>query len=128
MEKPDVVTISAEEYAVEGTSVWVPLTDKEWPIPSGHPARIVSMTLMKTLWIQPKGSPRRAGQQIYSSNGRNQSTYRCRSFEWGQICPPPIDTGGQPSFQAVLPLLLDVPCIHPCAFLMPHGASMNSYQ
>ena len=28
MEKPDVVTMSAEEYAVEGTSVWVPLTDE----------------------------------------------------------------------------------------------------
>ena len=28
MEKPDVVPISAEEYAVEGTSVWVPLTDE----------------------------------------------------------------------------------------------------
>ena len=44
MEKPDVVPISAEEYAVEGASVWVPLTDKKWPIPSGHPARIVSVT------------------------------------------------------------------------------------
>ena len=84
-----MVTISAEEYGVEGTSGWVPLTDKKWPIPSGHSARIVSMTLMKTLWIQPKGSPRTAGQRIYSTNGRNQSTYRCRSFEWGQICPPP---------------------------------------
>ena len=27
MEKPDVVTISAEKYAVEGTSVWLALTD-----------------------------------------------------------------------------------------------------
>ena len=44
MEKPDMVTISAEEHAVEGTSVWVPLTDKNWPIPSGCPARIMSMT------------------------------------------------------------------------------------
>ena len=27
MEKPDVVTISSEKYAVEGSSVWLPLTD-----------------------------------------------------------------------------------------------------
>ena len=50
MEKPDVVTISAEEYAVEGTSVWVPLTDKNSIRLScqNHEYDI----LMKTLWIR----------------------------------------------------------------------------
>ena len=42
------------------------------------------------------------------------------AFEWGQI-------GGQLNFQAVLPLLLNVPCTYMFIF-MPRVTSMNSYQ
>ena len=154
MEKPDVVTISAEEYAVEGTSVWVPLTDEKLAnsirsscqnreydvdkdavemVPEDHPEEQVSEF---TPPVEEINLPTVATKMASSSSRAKLSSPKSAPLIPTQLSPfyeahsrlmddpTPgdavllnggrfvhlLDTGGQPSFQAVLPLLLDVPC------------------
>ena len=154
MEKPDVVTISAEEYAVEGTSVWVPLTDetlansirsscqnREYDVdgdavemvPEDHPEEQVSEF---TPPVEEINLPTVAAKMASSSSRAEPGPLKSAPLVPTQLSPfyeahsrlmddpTPgdavllnggrfvhlLDTGGQPSFQAVLPLLLDVPC------------------
>ena len=152
MEKPDVVTISAEKYEVKGTSDWVPLTDETLAnsIRSSCQNREYDVGDAVTV---PKDGPEKQDSTFTSlveeinlpTVARKVSSRRIRtnpappksaSLKPTQLCPfqeahshlmaDPnlgdsvllnggrfvhlLDTGGQPSFQAVLPLLLDVPC------------------
>ena len=163
MEKPDVVTISAEKYAVEGTSVWLPLTDDKM-------ASSIKSSCQKRKYHIPEDGPKdRRGKlaqpviEINSSIAASKATSRSSpadpsNFESDSLNLQPsantadvsafqqahfrlmrnpnlgevillngaqfvhlLDTGGQPSFQAVLPLLLDVPCTYVLVFNAAEG-------
>ena len=157
MEKPDVVTISAEKFAVKGTSVWLPLTN-------GKMASSIKSSCQKREYHTPKdGLKDRRGklaQPVFeinpptshssyadssdtesdslhlqlSANTADVSAFqkahfrlmRDRSLEEGILLNGAqfihlLDTGGQPSFQAVLPLLLAVPCTYVLVFNAAEG-------
>ena len=163
MEKPDVVTISAEEYAVEGTSVWLPLTDDKMAssIRSSCQNHKYIMATVATPEARPEGQLSRLAQSIKEIDrpAAASKTISCSSraepsctksdslplqpsaqpaelspfhqahfrlthdlgLEEGMLLDGArfvhlLDTGGQPSFQAVLPLLLDVPCTYVLVF------------
>ena len=163
MEKPDVVTISAEKYAVEGTSVWLPLTDdkmassiksscqkRKYHIPEdgledrrGKLAQPVieinppsaaskatscssradpSDTESDSLHLQPSAntSDVSAFHQAHSRLMRDPSLGEGMLLNGAQFVHL-LDTGGQPSFQAVLPLLLGVPCTYVLVFNAAEG-------
>ena len=163
MEKPDVVTISAEKYAVEGTSVWLPLTDdkmassiksscqkRQYHIPedspedrrgklaqpvieinppiaaskaTSHSSRAApSDTDSDSLHLQPPANTAdvSAFQQAHFRLMRDPSLGEGILLNGAQFVHL-LDTGGQPSFQAVLPLLLDVPCTYVLVFNAAEG-------
>ena len=163
MEKPDVVTISAEKYAVEGTSVWLPLTDdkmassiksscqkRQYHIPEDSPedrrgklAQPVieinppiaaskatshssradpSDTDSDSLHLQPPANTAdvSAFQQAHFRLMRDPSLGEGILLNGAQFVHL-LDTGGQPSFQAVLPLLLDVPYTYVLVFNAAEG-------
>ena len=163
MEKPDVVTISAEKFAVEGTSVWLPLTDDKM-------ASSIKSSCQKREYHTPEdGSKDRRGKlaqpvieinpPIAASKATSRSSYADPSdTESDSLHLQPsvdmsafqqahfdlmrdpslgegillngarfihlLDTGGQPSFQAVLPLLLDVPCTYVLVFNAAEGLNV----
>ena len=164
MEKPDVVTISAEEYAVEGTSVWLPLTDETMANSIRLSCQnrkydiMATATTLKDRQEVDESLIPKARQEVKHSDYMqpleeiNQSTIATKTASRSSRAEPGptksgsrpptklspfqqahlhlmhdlslgegmllngarfvhlLDTGGQPSFQAVLPLLLDVPC------------------
>ena len=154
MEKPDVVTISAEKYAVEGTSVWLPLTDdkmassiksscqkRQYHIPEDGPEDRHSKLAQPGVEINPPISASKSTSRSSradpsntesdslhlqsSANTADASAFHQAHFRLmhdpslgegmllnGAQFVHLLDTGGQPSFQAVLPLLLDVPCTY----------------
>ena len=163
MEKPDVVTISAEEYAVEGTSVWLPLTDDKMAssIRSSCQNRKYHMAAVAIPEDRPEGQLSRLAQSVVeinrptavskatsrssraepsptksdslplqpSAHPAKLSPFHQAHFSLTHDLGPEegmlldgarfvhlLDTGGQPSFQAVLPLLLDVPCTYVLVF------------
>ena len=164
MEKPDVVTISAEKYAVEGTSVWVPLTDDKMASSIRSSCQNRKYHIMATVAIpkdRPEGQFSRLAQSVMEINRPtavskttsrssraepsrtksdslplqpsaqpaelspfHQAHFRLThdlGLEEGMLLDGArfvhlLDTGGQPSFQAVLPLLLDVPCTYVLVF------------
>ena len=163
MEKPDVVTISAEKYAVEGTSVWLPLTDdkmassiksscqkRKYHIPedsledrhgklaqprieinpptaasraTSHSSRANSSdTESDSLHLQPSANTAdvSAFHQAHFRLMHNPSLGEGILLNGAQFVHL-LDTGGQPSFQAVLPLLLDVPCTYVLVFNAAEG-------
>ena len=163
MEKPDVVTISAEKYAVEGTSVWLPLTDdkmassiksscqkrqyhipedgpedqhSKWAQPvieinshitaskaTSHSSRAdPSDTEIDSLHLQPSANTAdvSAFHQAHFRLMRDPSLGEGILLNGAQFVHL-LDTGGQPSFQAVLPLLLDVPCTYVLVFNAAEG-------
>ena len=163
MEKPDVVTISAEKYAVEGTSVWLPLTDdkmassiksscqkRQYHLPVNGPEDRHSTLAQPVIEINP---PTAASETTFcsshadpsdtesdslhlqpSANTADVSAFHQAHFRLmrdpslgegillnGAQFVHLLDTGGQPSFQAVLPLLLDVPCTYVLVFNAAEG-------
>ena len=163
MEKPDVVTISAETYAVEGTSVWLPLTDekmassiksscqkRKYHIPENSPedrrgklaqpvieinppiaaSKVTSHssradpsdTESDSLHLQPSANTADASafHQAHSRLMRDSSLGEGILLNGARFVHL-LDTGGQPSFQAVLPLLLDVPCTYVVVFNAAEG-------
>ena len=158
MEKPDVVTISAEKYAVEGTSVWLPLTDdkmassiksscqkRQYHMPEDGPEDQRRKLAQPGIEINPHIAASKATSHSSranpsdtesdslhlqpSANAADASAFHQAHFRL--MCDPSLgegillngarfvhllDTGGQPSFQAVLPLLLDVPCTYVLVF------------
>ena len=169
MEKPDVVTISAEEYAVEGTSVWIPVTDEKMASSIRSSCQNREYNVMATAVIAEEhqegpysdcdlpeeggnlptdvtdsetASPRFHAERGPTKSGSLHSTHLSPLGHPVEATYTPssspfyqahsrlmhdlslgegmllngarfvhlLDTGGQPSFQAVLPLLLDVPC------------------
>ena len=163
MEKPDVVTISAEKYAVKGTSVWLPLTDdkmassiksscqkRQYHIPEDGPKERHSKLAQPVIEINPPIAASKATSHSSradpsvtesdslhlqpSANAADVSAFHQAHFRL--MCDPSLregmllngaqfvhllDTGGQPSFQAVLPLLLDVPCTYVLVFNAAEG-------
>ena len=163
MEKPDVVTISAEKYAVEGTSVWLPLTDdkmassiksscqkRQYHATEDSPEDRRGKLAQPVIEINP---PSAASKATSCSSHADTSDTESDSLH---LQPPAntadvsafhqahfrlmrdpslgegillngarfvhlLDTGGQPSFQAVLPLLLDVPCTYMLVFNAAEG-------
>ena len=163
MEKPDVVTISAEKFAVKGTSVWLALTNdkmassiksscqkREYHTPKdglkdrrGKLAQPVfeinppiaaskatsrsshadpSDTESDSLHLQPSANTAdmSAFQQAHSDLMHDPSLGEGILLNGAQFIHL-LDTGGQPSFQAVLPLLLDVPCTYVLVFNAAEG-------
>ena len=164
MEKSDVVTISAEEYAVEGTSLWLPFTDDKMAssirsscqnhkyhimaavaIPQDSPEGRLSRPAQSVMEIsQPTAASKTASRSSRTEPSRtksdslllqptaqpaelspfHQAHFRLTQdlgLEEGMLLDGArfvhlLDTGGQPSFQAVLPLLLDVPCTYVLVF------------
>ena len=149
MENPDVVTISAEKFAVEGTSVWLPLTDDKM-------ASSIKSSCQKGDYHKPEDSPEdrhdklaQPGSSPHADPSGTESNslhlqpsvntadvsafYQAHlhlmqdpSLEEGILLNGAqlvhlLDTGGQPSFQAVLPLLLDVPCTYVLVFNAAEG-------
>ena len=160
MAKPEVVSISAEKYAVEGTSVWLPLSDEKMacsirssclsrqyhvtaaipkdPPKDHHAKRLkqvkkidrsaaaseipsptsrdeVSSTAEDTPHPMPSALPtiQSAFFEAHSSLMRDlgaglEEQLRLNGARFVHL----LDTGGQPSFQDVLPLLLDMPCTY----------------
>ena len=167
MEKPDVVTISAEEYALEGTSVWLPLTDEKMansirstcqnheydvneeavdtvpkdcpevqvnkftpPVEQINPPTIAAKMASSSSRAEPnppKSAPLIPTQPspFYEAHSRlmDDSTLGDAVLLNGGRFLHLLDTGGQPSFQAVLPLLLDVPCTS--LFIFNASRSLN---
>ena len=163
MEKPDVVTISAEKYAVEGTSVWLPLTDDkmassiksscqkcQYHIPEDGPKDRHSKLPQPVIEINPPTSASKSTSHSSradpsdtesdslhlqpSANTSDVSAFQQAHFRLmrdpnlgegillnGAQFVHLLDTGGQPSFQAVLPLLLDVPCTYVLVFNAAEG-------
>ena len=163
MEKPEVVTISAEKYAVEGTSVWLPLTDdkmassiksscqkRQYHIPEDGPEDRHGKLAQPVVEINP---PTAASKAISRSSRADPSDTESDSLHLQpsantsdvsafhrahlRLTADPslgegivlndaqfvhlLDTGGQPSFQAVLPLLVDVPCTYVLVFNAAEG-------
>ena len=163
MEKPDVVTISAEKYAVEGTSVWLPLTDdkmassiksscqkRKYHIPEDGPEDRHGKLAQPVIEINPPTAASKATSHSSradpsdtesdsldlqpSANTADVSAFQQAHFRLmrnpnlgegillnGAQFVHLLDTGGQPSFQAVLPLLLDVPCTYVLVFNAAEG-------
>ena len=167
MEKPDVVTISAEEYAVEGTSDWIPVTDEKMASSIRSSCQNREYNVVATAMI-PEDCPDDQSSEVVpleedinpptiatktaSSSSHTEPTIPTKMVLHSSLAKPGstksdrlyatklspfrkahshltdglrqgegmllngarfvhlLDTGGQPSFQAVLPLLLDVPC------------------
>ena len=164
MSKPDVVSITAEKYAIEGTSVWKLLSDEEMArsirssvlnrqyhatetMPDVHPAlpdvrpedshtkfaqavievdrpTVASKSAFHSSHhSQPSAHPSKQP----SAHGTKQSVFHEAHISLmhdhgggleaklqlnGARLVHLLDTGGQPSFQDVLPLLLDIPCTY----------------
>ena len=156
MAKPDVVSITAEKYAIEGTSVWKLLSDEEMArsirssvlnrqyhatvtmpevrpaLPEVHPedshtkfAQPVASTsaFHSSHHSQPSAHP----TKLPSAHPTKQSVFHEAHLSLmrdhgggleaelqlnGARLVHLLDTGGQPSFQDVLPLLLDIPCTY----------------
>ena len=157
MEKPDVVTISAEKYAVEGTSVWLPLTDdqmassiksscqkRKYHIPEDGPEDRRGKLAQPVIEINPHIAASKAtscssradteSDSLHLQLSANTSAFHRAHFRLmqdpslgegillnGAQFVHLLDTGGQPSFQAVLPLLLDVPCTYVLVFNAAEG-------
>ena len=163
MEKPDVVTISAEKYAVEGTSEWLPLTDekmassiksscqkRKYHIPEDGPEDRHGKLAQPVIEINPPSAASKAtshspradpsdteSDSLHlqpSANTADVSAFQQAHFRLmrdpslgegillnGAKFVHLLDTGGQPSFQAVLPLLLDVPCTYVLVFNAAEG-------
>ena len=163
MEKPDVVTISAEKCAVEGTSVWLPLTDdqmassiksscqkRQYHVPEDGPEDRHSKLAQPVIEINlpiaaSKATPRNSHADPSdtksdllhlqpSANTKIPSAFHQAHFRLtqdpslgegillnGARFVHLLDTGGQPSFQAVLPLLLDVPSTYMLVFNAAEG-------
>ena len=163
MEKPDVVTISAEKCAVEGTSVWLPLTDdkmassiksscqkRRYHVPEDGPENRHDKLAQPVIEINPPVAASKATSRSShadpsdtesdslhlqpSTNTSDVSAFhrahyrlmRDPSLGEGIVLNDArfvhlLDTGGQPSFQAVLPLLLDVPCTYVLVFNAAEG-------
>ena len=137
MEKPDVVTISAEKYAVEGTSVWLPLADDEmassikscqtckYHIPEDGPEDQYDKLAQPIIKINhpiaaskaTSRSSRADPSDTVSDSLHLQPSANTADAQFVHL----LDTGGQPSFQAVLPLLLDVPCTYVLVFNAAEG-------
>ena len=158
MAKPEVVSISAEKYAVEGTSVWLPLSDEKMAcsIRSSCLSRQYHVTAAipqdppedrrakpKPPMMKIDGSdvtsdiPSRTSREKVSPKAGDLSHPILSSIPTTQFLEAHsslihdldagleeelrlngarfvhlLDTGGQPSFQDVLPLLLDMPCTY----------------
>ena len=162
MAKPEVVSISAEKCAVEGTSVWLPLSDEKMAcsirssclsrqyhitaaIPKdppedrrAKPKQLVTKINQSTVTSEipsrasrekgghkagdlphpvPSSLPMLTSQSVFleahSSLMRDlgaglEKELRLNGARFVHL----LDTGGQPSFQDVLPLLLDIPCTY----------------
>ena len=163
MEKPDVVTISAEKYAVEGTSVWLPLTDDKMassiksscqkrqyhatedspedrhgklaqPVIEISPPISASKSTSHSSRADPSDTESDSLHLQPSANAADASAFHQAHFRLmrdpslgegillnGARFVHLLDTGGQPSFQAVLPLLLDVPCTYVLVFNAAEG-------
>ena len=163
MEKPDVVTISAEKYAVEGTSVWLPLTDdkmassiksscqkRKYHIPEDgqedrhgklaqpvieiNPPTAASKATSRSSRADPSDTESDSLDLQPSANTADVSSFQQAHFRLmrdpslgegillnGAQFVHLLDTGGQPSFQAVLPLLLAVPCTYVLVFNAAEG-------
>ena len=163
MEKPDVVTISAEKYAVEGTSVWLPLTDdkmassiksscqkRKYHIPEDgledqrgkltqpvieiNPPISTSKSTSRSSRADPSDTESDSFHLQPSANAADVSAFHQAHFRLmhdpslgegillnGARFVHLLDTGGQPSFQAVLPLLLDIPCTYVLVFNAAEG-------
>ena len=158
MAKPEVVSISAEKYAVEGTSVWLPLSDEKMAcsIRSSclsrqyHVTAAVPKDPPEDHRAKPKPPMMKIDGSDVTSDIPSRTSREKVSPKAGDL-PHPIlssipttqfleahsslihdldagleeelrlngarfvhllDTGGQPSFQDVLPLLLDMPCTY----------------
>ena len=163
MEKPDVVTISAEKYAVGGTSVWLPLTDDKMassiksscqkrqyhlpedgledrhvklaqPVIEINPHIAASKATSRSSRADPSDTESDSPHLQPSANTADVSAFQQAHFRLmrdpslgegillnGARFVHLLDTGGQPSFQAVLPLLLDVPCTYVLVFNAAEG-------
>ena len=160
MAKPEVVSISAEKYAIEGTSVWLPLSDQKMAcsIRSSCLSRQYHVTAAipkdppEDRRAKPKPPMMKIDQSAITSEIPSRASREKVSPKAGDL-PHPIpsslptsqsafleahsslmrdlgaglekelrlngarfvhllDTGGQPSFQDVLPLLLNIPCTY----------------
>ena len=164
MAKPDVVSIAAEKYAIEGTSVWKLLSDEEM-------ARSIRSSVLNRQYdatktmpevrpalpdVRPEDSHTKFAQPVievdrptvankspvHSSHHSQPSAHPTKQpsahpakqsvfheAHLSLMCDHGggleaelqlngarlvhlLDTGGQPSFQDVLPLLLDIPCTY----------------
>ena len=160
MAKPEVVSISAEKYAVEGTSVWLPLSDEKMacsirssclsrqyhvtetkpkappedrhvkplqPVKKSDPPAVASKIPSRTSCEEVSPTAGNSVLPIPSAPSTSQSVFhRAHSSLMhdldaglqeelrlnGARFVHLLDTGGQPSFQDVLPLLLDIPCTY----------------
>ena len=160
MAKPEVVSISAEKCAVEGTSVWLPLSDEKMAcsIRSSclsrqyHVTAAISKDPPEDRRAKPKPPMMKIDQSAITSEILSRASREKVSPKAGDLphpIPSPLptsqstfleahsrlmrdlgaglekelrlngarfvhllDTGGQPSFQDVLPLLLDIPCTY----------------
>ena len=160
MAKPEVVSISAEKCAVEGTSVWLPLSDEKMAcsIRSSCLSRQYQVTAAiskdppEDRRAKPKPPMMKIDQSAITSEIPSRASREKVSPKAGDLphpIPSPLptsqsafleahsslmrdlgaglekelrlngarfvhllDTGGQPSFQDVLPLLLDIPCTY----------------
>ena len=162
MAKPEVVSISAEKYAVEGTLVWLPLSDEKMACsirssclsrqyhvtaaipkdpPEDHhakPKQLVTKIKQSAVTSEipsrasrekvgpkagdspysvPSSLPTLTSQsaflEAHSSLMRDLSAGLEEELQLnGARFVHLLDTAGQPSFQDVLPLLLDIPCTY----------------
>ena len=160
MAKPEVVSISAEKYAVEGTSVWLPLSDEKMacsirssclsrqyhvtetkpkappedhhvkplqPVKKSDPPAVASKIPSRTSREEVSPTAGNSVLPIPSAPSTAQSVFRKAHSSLmhdldaglqeelrlnGARFVHLLDTGGQPSFQDVLPLLLDIPCTY----------------
>ena len=160
MAKPEVVSISAEKCAVEGTSVWLPLSDEKMAcsIRSSclsrqyHVTAAIPKVPPEDCRAKPKQLVTKIDQSAVTSEIPSRASHEKVSPRAGDLphpIPSPLptsqsafleahsslmrdlgagleeelrlngarfvhllDTGGQPSFQDVLPLLLDIPCTY----------------
>ena len=126
MDTPEVVTISSEQYAVEGgTSAWQLVSDDI--MGKSLYECIKSKAYENVLEHSQEHDSERKTQQEDSHHQPTEATdvsgadvlYACA---WRKGCGSIklndssfiylLDTGGQPSFQDALPLLLDTPCTY----------------
>ena len=126
MDTPDVVTISSEQYAVEGgTSAWQLVSDDI--MGKSLYQCITDKAYEKGLEHSQEHDSERKMQQEDSRHQPTEATdvsgadvlYACAGREGCESIKLNdasfihlLDTGGQPSFQDALPLLLDTPCTY----------------